>query len=88
MDEVSSETCLHLGGRRFLFWRGGFLGEQKGESVVTESPKGGIIKNFGRIQGGTTQICLDNVRQGGSRKLLIVMRRDQLKEISLIGRIG
>ena len=29
-----------------------FLGEQKGGSVVTENPKGGITENFGRIQKG------------------------------------
>ena len=29
-----------------------FLGEQKGGSVVTENPKGGIAENFGRIQTG------------------------------------
>ena len=28
------------------------LGEQKGGSVVTENPKGGIAENFGRIQTG------------------------------------
>ena len=33
-----------LGG---IIW---FLGEQKGGSVVTENPKGGITENFGRIQ--------------------------------------
>ena len=27
-----------------------FLGEEKGGSVVTENPKGGITENFGRIQ--------------------------------------
>ena len=31
----------------------GVLGEQqKGGSVVTENPKGGIAENFGRIQRG------------------------------------
>ena len=29
-----------------------FLGQQKGGSVVTENPKGGINENFGRIQRG------------------------------------
>ena len=29
-----------------------FLGEQKGGSVVTENPKGGVTENFGRIQRG------------------------------------
>ena len=28
------------------------LGEQRGGSVVTENPKGGITGNFGRIQSG------------------------------------
>ena len=28
------------------------LGEQRGESDVTENPKGGIAENFGRIQRG------------------------------------
>ena len=28
------------------------LGEQKGGSVITENPKGGITENFGRIQRG------------------------------------
>jgi len=32
---------------------------------VTENPKGGIAENFGRIQGGTTQICLENEDIGG-----------------------
>ena len=47
--------------------RGGDLREDhlifrrtKGGSVVTWSPKGRITENFGRIQGGTTQICLEN----------------------------
>ena len=29
-----------------------FIAEQKGRSVVTENPKGGIAENFGRIQRG------------------------------------
>ena len=46
----------------FIVWGGGGaeylggitrrLGEQKGGSVVTENPKGGITGNFGRIQSG------------------------------------
>ena len=42
--------------------------EQKGGSVVTENPKGGITENLGRIQRETTQICLqteDMERKGG-----------------------
>ena len=41
-----------------------FLGEQKGGSVVTENPIEGIAENFGRIQRGTTQICLENEDMG------------------------
>ena len=57
-----------------------FLGEQRGGSVVTENPKGGITENFGRIQRGTTQICLQNedIGEGGgggeSRKSSNVIR--------------
>ena len=29
-----------------------FLGEQKGESVVTGNPRGGIAEKFGRIRRG------------------------------------
>ena len=37
-----------------------FLGEQKGGSVFTENPKGGIAENFGTIQrGGSTQIFFE-----------------------------
>ena len=48
-----------------------FLGEQKGGSVVTENPKGGIAENFGRIQrGATIQICLENeyIGEGGGER--------------------
>ena len=34
------------------------------ESVVAENPKGGIAENFGRIQRGTTQICLEKEDMG------------------------
>ena len=37
-------------------------------SVVTENPKGGIAEKFGRIQRGTTQICLENGDMGGNRE--------------------
>ena len=47
------------------------MGEQKGGSVVTENPKGGIAESFGRIQRGTIQICLENERMGrGDRESL------------------
>ena len=54
-------------GRRILGGITRFLGEQKGGSVVTENPKGGIAENFGRIQRGITQIFLEN-EDGGDRK--------------------
>ena len=46
-----------------------FLEEQKGGSVVTENPKGGITENLGRIQRETTQICLqtEDMERGGGR---------------------
>ena len=50
-----------------------FLGEQKGESVITENPKGRIAENFGRIQRVITQICLKNDDRGdreSNQKLL------------------
>ena len=40
------------GGENILGGISWFLGEQKGGSVVTENPKGGITENFGRIQRG------------------------------------
>ena len=58
----------------FIAWWGGrkdFKGDHlilrrtKGGSVVTENPEGGIAENFGRIQRGTTQICLENEDMGG-----------------------
>ena len=58
------------GGRRIFFWGG---------SVVTENPKEGIIENFGRIQRGTTQICLGNEDMGGPRKSSNVIRGDSLQ---------
>ena len=60
-----------LGGRRILGGITGFLGEQKGGSVVTLNPK--TLEEF---TDGTTQICLENEGIGGGggresqRKLL------------------
>ena len=42
------------GGENILGGISWFLGEQKGGSVVTENPQGGITENFGRIQRGGT----------------------------------
>ena len=52
------------------FWGGitWFVGEQKGGSFVTENPKEGITENFGRIQRGATQICLENGDMGGGNR--------------------
>ena len=62
------------GGRRILGGITWFLEEQKAGSVVTENPKEGIIENFGRIQKGTTQICLGNEDMGGPLKSSNVIR--------------
>ena len=45
-----------------------FLGEQKGESVVTENPKGGIAENCGRIQRWDHSNLLGKWRHGGGRE--------------------
>ena len=52
--------------------RGGFFGgdhlifrKTKGGSVVTENPKGGITKNFARIQRGHHLNLLGKGRHGG-----------------------
>ena len=52
------------GGRRILAGINWFLEEQKGESVVTESPKGGIAENFGRVQKGNHSNLLGKWRHG------------------------
>ena len=46
-------------------WITRFLGEQKGGSVVTENPKGGIIETLEGFKGGTTKIRLENEDMGG-----------------------
>ena len=76
----------------FIAWERNqwFLGEQEGGSVVTENPKGGIAESFGRIQRGTTQICLENkgMGRGGSRKSSKVVKGDHFSEVTLKGGIG
>ena len=42
------------------------LGEEKGRSVVTENPKGGITENFGRIQRRDHSNLLE--KYGGGEK--------------------
>ena len=45
-----------------------FLGEEKGESVVTENSKGGITENFGRIQRRDHSNLLEKHGGGGDRE--------------------
>ena len=44
-----------------------FLGEEKGRSVVTENPKGGITENFGRIQRRDHSNLLEKYGGGGEK---------------------
>ena len=39
-------------------------------SLNFEENKRGITENFGRIQRGTTQICLENEDMGGIAKVI------------------
>ena len=62
------DRSLFMARRGGGFGGGGitwFLGEQKGGSVVTENPKGGINENFGRIQSGDHSNLLGKWRPGG-----------------------
>ena len=47
-----------------------------------------MTENFGRIQRGTTQICLENEDMGGSRKLLNVIREGHFSEVTFQGGIS
>ena len=53
---------------------------------------GGITKQFGRIKGGTTQICLDNARHGwgggDQESYQFSCEGDQFNEIAFKGKIG
>ena len=53
------------GGRRILEGITWFLGKQKGRSIVTENPKGGITENVWRIQRGDHSNSLGKWRHGG-----------------------
>ena len=67
------------------------MGEQKGESVVTENPKGGSLKTLEGFRGGgeSTKICLENEDMGGgSRKSSNLIRGNHLSEVTFKGRIG
>ena len=72
------------GGLGGITW---FLGKQKGGSIVTENPKGGIIENFGGIQRGDHSNSLGKWRHGGggSRKSSNVIRVDHFSEVTFKG---
>ena len=64
-----------------------FLGEQRGGSVVTENPKGGITENFGSIQKGITQFCLNNEDMGReiAKVIKCLIRGDHFSEVTFKG---
>ena len=66
------------------------MGEKKGKSVVTENPKGGIAKNFGKTQRGDHSDLLGKLRhwRGGSQKSSKVIRGDQFSEVTFKGGNG
>ena len=57
---------------------------------MTEKPKGGITENFGRIQRGTTQVCLENqdIGVGGNAKVIKFYLGDHFSEITFKAGIG
>ena len=60
---------LSPGGRAEDFWGiTWFLEEQKGGTLVTENPNGGITENFGRIQSGDHSNLHGKWRRGGNRE--------------------
>ena len=72
-----------LRGRRIISGITRFLGEKK-----WDRSKGGITETFGRIQRGTTQICLENEGMGGSRKSSKVISEDHFSEVRFKEGIG
>ena len=54
--------------------------EQKGGSIVTENPKGGIAGNFGRLEMKTWE--------EGSRKSFKVIRGDHFSEVTFKWEFG
>ena len=88
--EFSSRWCFGTGhylspkvgwgGGRILGGVTWFLGEQKGGSLET----------FGRIQRGTTQVCLENEDMwgGGIAKVIKSYRGDHFSEVTFKRRIG
>ena len=57
---------------------------------MTENPKRGIAKNFGRIWRGTTQICLETEHMGGGgfAEVIKSYEGDRFSEVKFKGGIG
>ena len=68
------------GGGRIFRGDHQIFGRTKVKSVVTENAKGGIAENFGRIQRVITQ--------GGTVKVIKVIRGDHFSEVTFKGGIG
>ena len=68
------------GGGRIFRGDHQIFGRTKAKSVVTENAKGGIAENFGRIQRVITQ--------GGTVKVIKVIRGDHFSEVTFKGGIG
>ena len=49
---------------------GGGAEDFRGDHLIFGRTKGGIAENFGRIQRGTTQICLENEGIVGIAKVI------------------
>ena len=98
---ANESTCIfcYLRDRSLFIAEGGwekilggitwFLGEQKGGSVVTENPKGGITDS----EGGTTQIFLENEdmeggRGGREKHQKLFGGPDHFSEVTFKGEIG
>ena len=71
-----------FGGYHLIFRR-----TKGGGSVVTENPKGGITENFGRIQRGITQFCLNNEDMGReiAKVIKCLIRGDHFSEVTFKG---
>ena len=64
MQELRDRSLFIAGGAEDFGGITWFLGEQKGGSVVTGNPKGGIAENFGRIQRGNHSNLLGKWSRG------------------------
>ena len=64
--DIKGQVIIYRLGRRRILWGiTWFLGEQKGRSVVTENPKGGIAENFGKMKRGYHSSLLGKWRYAG-----------------------